>query len=99
MLLSEGVAAAGGGYDRVDKFGVFLQQLLRGAEDELGVGGSAELVDLEDADRDALLAQGHALGVPEAGGGGDLAGGEGGDGGEADRHLVDCGRIAAVGFD
>ena len=42
-------------------------------------------------------AEGDRLRVPEAGRGVDPAGGEGGDGVEADRDPVDAGRVAAVG--
>ena len=73
MLLGEGVAAAGGGDDGVDQVRVVVEGLAGGGEDQLGVGRGAVAVDLEDADGDALAPQGHSLGVPEAGGGVDLA--------------------------
>ena len=68
-----------------------------GRHHQLRIRGRPELVDPELADRDPLLLQLHALGVPEAGRGVDLAGGEIGDRVEADRDPVDRVRIDAAG--
>ncbi len=75
---------------------VLVERLAAHAQHELGVGRSAVVVDLELVHARALGLQGHALGVPEGGGRIDAAREQGGDGLEADGHLVDLGRVAAV---
>ncbi len=97
-IVSGELVAAGGCRDhRVDQLGIALDRSAGGGQDQLRVGRGAVAVDLEDPDRDALPAQRHPLGIPEAGCGVDLAGGQRGDRVEPDRHPVHPVGVSAVG--
>jgi hypothetical protein len=90
------VAPAQGAHGGRHQAAILIERLAAHAQHELGVGGRAVVVDLELVHARALGLQGHALGVPEGRGRVDLARQQRGDGLEADRDLLDLGRVAAV---
>ena len=85
VRVGELVAAGRRADDRIDQIGILVDRQPRGGQNQLRVGRGAVAVDLEDPVGDAAAGEGDRLRVPEAGRGVDPAGGEGGDGIEADR--------------
>ena len=82
------VSGSDAGDDRFDPLALAVELLARRDQDQLRIGGSAEIVDAELARRHSDPAQRHALGVPEGRRRVDPAGGERRDRLEADRRRL-----------